>query len=623
MQLYSGLATEFIDQTQRNQIAHRLSDRFFETFRYRPAASEVHSWQNSLTRMANLLQVGNFTDQGVIVEYQLPLTSRRLDVMVTGHGSGGIPGAAIVELKQWEKVEASPIDECVATFVGGRIRDVLHPSIQADGYRQYLVDTHTAFADGQLVLRSCGYLHNLRAVNAEEIYTNEFADVMRRCPSFTADGSDADGVIEFLDAAIGEGGGAETLRAILEGGYRPQRRLLEHTAQIIRNEPTFTLLDEQRIAFNDALHQVRAAQLTGEQTVIIIKGGPGTGKSLIALNLLAELSSENYVAMHATGSKAFTENLRKIVGRRAAAQFGYFNSFVTAEKRSVDLLVCDEAHRIRESSNNRFSRRSDQEQIDELLDVAKVGVFLIDDMQVVRPGELGSSELIRSAAERRGIRILEHELEAQFRCNGSDAYIQWVDNTLGLRRTPQVLWERMDPFDFDVVDSADELDAIIRSKVDEGSSARLAAGYCWRWSDPTDDGQLVSDVKVGQWSRPWNAKPDTGRLAAGIPKSNFWASDPNGLNQVGCIYTAQGFEFDYAGVIWGSDLVYRSGVGWQGQPEHSFDTMVKRSATRTPADFLRLVKHTYRVLLTRGLKGCYVTFTDRETRDFVLSRTEI
>ena len=500
---------------------------------------------------------------------------------------------------------------------------MLHPSRQAADYQQYLLDTHTAFSDGGLVLRACGYLHNMKRVNASELFDERFEDLVREWPSFTGD--DVDDLVPFLDAAVGEGGGAEPLRQVLDGKYRPHRRLLEHTAAVIRNEPIFTLLDEQRVAFNHVLGIVKAYQLGDTSTVVLVRGGPGTGKSLVAVNLLAEMAAQNYVAIHATGSKAFTENLRKQVGSRAAKQFIYFNSFIGAEPRSIDLLVCDEAHRIRESSNHRFMKkdsRSELAQVDELLNVAKVSVFLIDDMQVVRPGEVGSTQLITDAAEARGIRVVEHELEAQFRCNGSDAYVQWVDNTLELRKTPHILWERDDPFDFDVVDSLEELDALIRSRADEGSTARLAAGFCWPWSMPNADGTLVDDVKVDGWSRPWNAKPEGRRLAPGIPKSNFWASDPNGIEQVGCVYTAQGFEFDYVGVIWGRDLVYRFEEGWVGQPEFSQDSVVRRGAKQSPAEFTRLVKHTYRVLLTRGLSGCYVYFEDPQTRDFILSRTE-
>jgi len=98
----------------------------------------------------------------------------------------------------------------------------------------------------------------------------------------------------------------------------------------------------------------------------------------------------------------------------------------------------------------------------------------------------------------------------------------------------------------------------------------------------------------------------------------FWASDPGGIEQVGCVYTAQGFEFDYIGVIFGRDLRYdaRSGA-WVGDPSVSRDHVVK---TRSGARFTDNVKNAYRVLLTRGMRGCYVYFEDAETRAFVEGR---
>jgi hypothetical protein len=201
--------------------------------------------------------------------------------------------------------------------------------------------------------------------------------------------------------------------------------------------------------------------------------------------------------------------------------------------------------------------------------------------------------------------VVEFELEAQFRCNGSEAFVGWVENTLEIRRTPHVLWDAEDAFEFFIVDSPQELEAYVRARVGKGFSARLTAGFCWEWSNPEPDGALADDVVLDDWKMPWNAKPDAGRLAPGIPKSNFWASDPGGLEQVGCIYTAQGFEYEYAGVIFGRDLVYCPDQGWIGQPEYSHDSVVKRSA-KDPAEFAALVKAAYRVLLTRGLKGCAV-----------------
>ncbi len=228
---------------------------------------------------------------------------------------------------------------------------------------------------------------------------------------------------------------------------------------------------------------------------------------------------------------------------------------------------------------------------------------------------MATSGKLKEAASALGARVVYEKLEAQFRCAGSDDYIDWLDHLLDIRQTDVAIYDADNAFDFRVVESADALEGLIQAKAADGASARLTAGFCWPWSDPTPIG-LVDDVKIGNFKRPWNAKPDTGKLPPGVPKSNYWATDPNGIAQVGCVYTAQGFEFDYTGVIWGPDLVYRKDRGWVGLRTASFDPSVKRAKDD---HFLALVKNTYRVLLTRGLKGCYVYFTDDETREYVVS----
>jgi uncharacterized protein len=337
---------------------------------------------------------------------------------------------------------------------------------------------------------------------------------------------------------------------------------------------------------------------------------------------MADLLLEGYNAHYATGSKAFTETLREKIGKRGAPQFKYFNSFTEAELNSLDVLICDESHRIRETSNNRFTRKerqSDLRQIEELLNVSKVAVFFIDDDQVVRPNEVGSVDYIKEYAQKNNCNILEYELDIQFRCGGSDAFVNWVDNTLDIKRTPNIIWSKDEAFDFQIFNSPLEVENAILEKAREGYSARMTAGFCWKWSAPAHNGTLADDVVIGDFRRPWNAKPDSGRLAPGIPKSNLWATDPNGLKQIGCIYTAQGFEFDYAGVIFGKDLIYNfDKQEWVSDKQYSADTVVKGSKDK----FTDLVKNTYRVLISRGLKGCYVYFMDKDTERFVKSRIE-
>lgn len=623
MHLYHGPSTEFVDEATRNLIADRLKDGWIRHFRYNPPDAEIRSWRNSLSKLADAFKLANLDDHGVICEYQLPLTSRRLDVMITGHNDNDRPMASVVELKQWDDAAPSHIDEVVTVWVGGGMREVLHPSVQVTQYREYLADTHEAFSSGRLGIRSAAYLHNFMHDEGHELYASRHAKHLALSPLFA--GNQIDDLAQWLYDDLSQGRGVLLLEDVIHGRYRPNKKLLEHTARMIKREPTYTLLDEQKVAFNSVLAAVADAHSSDEKAVFLIKGGPGTGKSVLAVNLVAELSGAGYSTHHATGSRAFTENLRKSVGSRAAQQFKYFNSYLGEDGELLDVLIADEAHRIRETSANRFTpaeKRSDRSQVEEMMSVARVTVFFIDDLQVVRPGEIGSSDLIRATAQQLGVPVKEYELEAQFRAGGSDAYISWVDNTVAIRRTEHVLWDPEETFDIDVVDSPEELHSIIRHQAESGHSARLVAGFCWPWSDPLADGTLVDDVKVGDtFAMPWNAKPEK-KTAPGIPKSNLWATDPGGIDQVGCIYTAQGFEFDYVGVIFGRDLVYRFGDGWVGQPEHSHDSVVKRSARQSPADFTRLVKQTYRVLMTRGLKGAYFYFEDDQTRDFVMSRID-
>jgi DUF2075 family protein len=621
MHLYSGSTQDFIADAVRSQIAQKLDDAFFEYFRYHPSPSEVRSWQNSLRAMADAVTLADLHDHGVVVELQLPLSSRRIDCLLTGHDDGDRPQAVIVELKQWDAVGPSAIEDCVTVFMGNRERDALHPSRQVGNYERYMKDVHTTFSEGRLGLAACGYMHNMRDTDSL-LFDSAFRTLLAQYPLFT--GGDTDELATFLTGRLSGGDGVALLEEVLKGRYRPHKRLLSHVSRMIANEPAYVLLDEQQVVMNHIVGRVRDRQVSTERSVFLIRGGPGTGKSVIAVNLVGALAGDGLIVEHATGSKAFTENLRKTVGSRASALFGYFNSFANADADSIDVLVCDEAHRLRETSNSRFTKkehRSDLPQVEELLRTARTTVFFIDDLQVVRPGEVGSAQLIRESAERLGIPLFEHELEAQFRCGGSEAFVGWVENTLELARTPFTLWDPSEEFDFDVTDSPEELEALIRSKQAEGHSARLTAGFCWRWSDPRSDGTLESDVQLEGWAMPWNAKPDSGKLAKGIPKSNYWATDPTGVDQVGCVYTAQGFEFDYAGVIFGRDLVYRPRKGWVGQPEFSHDSIVRRAA-KNPDEFTALLKNTYRVLLTRGLRGCHVYFEDEQTRDFVLSRVE-
>jgi uncharacterized protein len=611
--LYSAAGSLFVEDVLLNRIAEKLKISFADQLNRNVSPGELNAWRNSLQSFAHVLSHYELTNVGVVLEMQLPLTSKRLDCLLTGVDESGHPSAVIIELKQWADAEASSISDCVVAFVGQALRDMLHPSQQARLYKQYLEDSSTVFSDGAVSLSACSYLSNHQHSTDSALVANKFSGLLAEVPIFSGDQTQEFG--QFLRQRLASGDGLETLKLVSASKYKASKKLLDHVSQVIKGRSEYVLLDEQQVVFNAVLGLVRGGYHHRQKTVVLVKGGPGTGKTIIALNLMAALSAEGYNVRHATGSRAFTGNLKKILGFRAGEQFSFFNNYVSTEYNCVDVLLCDEAHRLRPNSNNRFQKiKSDKRQVDELVFSSKVAAFLIDDLQVVRPGEVGSCDLIRSAAANAGAVLQEFELDGQFRCAGSEEFIRWVDATLGIMREERI-WQPDGQFDFQVFDSVQDMAEAIRAKANNGYSARLVAGFCWPWSDPDSSGHLVEDVKLDRFSMPWNAKPDAGRLAAGIPKSNFWASDPNGINQVGCVYTAQGFEFDYVGVIFGRDLVYNG--GWSGNRKVSHDNVVKKAREE---EFVNLVKQTYRVLLTRGMKGCYVFFEDAGTKDLVRTR---
>jgi len=622
MRLYAGSSGQFIEDTVQNQITEKMKGEYFAYFRNNPSPAEVSSWRNSLRAVSLVFQSAKLEDHGVVLEYQLLSTSKRLDCMVMGKDGKGDERAVIIELKQWEKCSPADGDNEVISWVGGAKRELLHPSVQVGKYKRYLEEGHEAFYTERnpILLDACSYLHNYSFEKSDVLVDQKFAETLLRFPLFSMD--DVPKLKEYLLERMEAGEGLDVLRRFEAGKYRPCKKLMEYVGKTIKEKPQYVLLDEQQVVYDKVFACARKGFHDKAKNVLIVKGGPGTGKSVIAINLMADLLRQEYNAQYATGSRAFTGTLREIIGERGSELFRYFNSYMDAKRNEVDVLICDESHRIRETSNNRFtvkSKRSKDAQIDELLRVAKVAVFLLDDNQVVRPYEIGSSDYIKKAAEKHGCAIHEYELEAQFRCAGSDAFVNWINNTLEIKRTANVLWNGHEGFDFGICQTPEELDRLIRKKVSEGNSARLAAGFCWEWSNPNRDGTLVDDVVVGKFRRPWNAKSDSGKLAPGIPKEMLWAHDPAGIEQVGCIYTAQGFEFDYVGVIFGLDLRYDfDGQKWIGYPDKSYDSVVKRGKDR----FADMVKNTYRVLLSRGLKGCYVHFMDKDTERFFRSRME-
>lgn len=527
-------------------VAEKLFEQMLYRYGRRTAPSEVRSWRNSLPVLAQDLIDSGLGNVEVILEYQLPLTSQRADVVLAGaHPRTRRSSYVVVELKQWTRARRWDGDSGLVEVDGQPGGPKLHPLLQVRGYCTYVVDFARVLHGDEDAVAGVAYLHN--AASREAV-----ADLFDLRPDshgqlFTA--ADRGSLHEFLRSRLDpDVPGAPYADELLRSAVAPSRQLLAVAADEVQRREQFVLQDQQELAFKLVMHEVAKAQRDDRKAVVIVSGGPGSGKSVIALSLLGELARQGRTVIHATGSRSFTQTLRKVAGHRnprVQKLFKYFNQFMHAERNGLDVLILDEAHRIRETSENRYTRaehRTGRPQLDELLAAARVPVFLLDENQVVRPGEMGAVDAITTFAEARGLIVHHVPLPEQYRCGGSASYIDWVENVLGLADSAPRAWDGDDRFELVVADSPLELEQLLRGKEAEGYTARMTAGYCWPWNDPCSDGTLVPDVHIGDWARPWNLKSD--RRIGTAPPASLWASDPGGFDQVGCVYTAQGFEYD-------------------------------------------------------------------------------
>jgi uncharacterized protein len=613
MKLYENIVKKFKEDVSQNIISDKISNRYQEYYKRRANKSEVRSWINSLNFVKNVLEYAPIEENKIIVEYELPYSEKRIDVILFGKDTEGNDNIVVIELKQWsnESVEDSENEGTIKVDFGQFKKENPHPSLQVEGYCWHLKDFLVVFDEKpKILLSACVYCHNYDKGENEVLYLPKFRKNLEQYPVFSK--KEMMNLGEYLKKKLASDPGLEVFGRFNLSILRPSKKLLDHTGEMINHQQIFHLIDEQITSYKAIMTKAKQVSKSKEKAVIIIKGGPGTGKSVIALEVMGELLRKGVNVVHVTGSSAFTNTLRNILGIRSANQFKFFNSFIDKSKykeNEIDVLICDEAHRIRKTSESRYTPtrlRTGEPQINELIRAAKLTIFFIDERQVVRPTETGNIKLIKETAEKFDAKVYEMpELKTQFRCGGSGNYLEKIETILRIQeKGADIEVDEEIKMELKIVNSPQDLKKLIDEKNKERkNSARMTAGFCWPWSKPNRDGSLVKDVKIGDFEMPWENKDEFWR----------WATEDSGMEQVGTVYTSQGFEFDYIGVIFGNDLVWdNKNKSWYAKPENSYDTMAKKGND----EFAQHLKNVYRVLLTRAHKGVFIYFIDKDTEEY-------
>lgn len=600
-----------------NRIHEIVQDEFVRVLGKAVGRNELASWKNSLQAMDSVISdEGIPNDTGVAIEFNIPQTSKRVDFILTGRGEDGLRSAVIVELKQWQKAEVTNMDAIVRTFVGGREREVSHPSYQAWSYAMLIEDFNENVRQDPIHLRPCAYLHNCDSNKV--ILHPHYEQHLEQAPAFLRD--DAKKLQDFIKKHVKKGDDGEVMYRIRDGRIRPSKSLADHLASLLKGNKEFYLIDDQKTVYESALRL--AEESTAEnKNVLLVNGGPGTGKTVVAINLLVELTNRDRVAKYVTKNSAprqvYQAKLQGSIAKtRIANLFTGSGSFTETKANVFHGLIVDESHRLNEKSG--MFNNLGQNQIKELIAASTFTVFFLDEDQMIHWRDIGSKEQVYHWSRVLGAKVTEMNLESQFRCNGSDGYLAWVDHSLQIRETQNHTLEGSN-YEFKVCGSAQELKELIHRRNQSSNKARLVAGYCWDWvsrktkSNPRPKDHDIS-LDEGEFQAKWNLSED----------GMLWILKPESVHEVGCIHTCQGLELDYVGVIIGPDLTVRDGkVITDGAKRSKGDSsikgykkLLKQDEDEARAKVDRIIKNTYRTLMTRGLKGCYLYTEDFETLSY-------
>ena len=481
-------------------------------------------------------------------------------------------------------------------------------------------DYNQSVQDGDISLNHCTYLHNYRRNNDDALDKEQYLTYLEEAPAFTK--GQVPDLRQFIKKSIIKGDNKEILYYIDKGRIRPSKSLQNSIASMIKGNKEFVMIDEQKVVYEEILSTSMKCMNDNKKRTIIVQGGPGTGKTVVAINLLAELTGkEQYVQYVSKNSAPRSVYLKKLKGvmKKSSVDNMFKGSgiYTEAEDGLVHTILVDEAHRLNAKSG--MFQNMGENQIKEIIHASKCSVFFIDESQRVTMSDIGSVAEIEKWAKHENSEITYMELKSQFRCNGSDGYLAWLDDVLDIRETANYDMDDID-YDIRICDTPNEVRNIVIERNKAPNHARILAGYCWNWLKEGKNDSNVHDIKIGDFEMSWN-----------LGNSTTYAIDDTSVNEIGCIHTSQGLEFDYVGVIIGEDMRYENGkivtdFTKRARTDQSLKCINKlysedpRKAMEVADE---IIKNTYRTLMTRGMKGCYVYCVDEKLREYLKKRVEV
>lgn len=581
--------------------------------------SQDRAFSQSLERVSNVFGEGRI-DQNLYcaIEYVIFASNKcRIDFMLSGYDEEGIQNLVIIELKQWSNGNVSLIQNSEnityldALVAKGCVRETIHPSEQAMGYRRLFENFYSVVADNPIHIHTCSFLHNFLDEKGNPLTDSRFQGLLDVSPTFLK--TDNRRLRDFVTTYLRKPDDGTIFECLDSSTIAPTKQLVDNVNSLILHNDSLALFDAQQVVFNAIMAKIQECIHTRKKATFIINGGPGTGKSLVALKALGtiyckKLGKAFYLAQNSSVRHAFSEAIRqnkdaKGVDSLLSYSGNWVKSATAKEENEIECVLVDEAHRLTKSTQGAVAGKVI---LDEIIHSALVSVFFIDEGQFVTYKDAGTISAIKESAERHHSEIIvkpEFTLETQFRCNGSDGFIAFVDYVIhGKKPDTQHLHFQYDLRFYE--DAKEMYQEVLRHNNGE-EKARVVAGYCYEWEHNSDP--VVTPVGL-----PWNRDTKT------------WATRMDSIDECGCVFSAQGVEFDYIGVIIGKDLMFdaassqpRVHVENHAESDHTY---MNAGFRRTPENLKKaetFIRNAYKILLTRGIKGCFIYCEDKALGEFL------
>lgn len=624
----------------RDYVLSEMEQNFRELYEKEVSNSEKNSWKNSLYIFIELLKVNGYGQLQLIAEYSL-INKIRIDAILLGYNrdKNSKPLAIIVELKQWSTVKENNIDDSHYVNVdlyNGNYDHRLHPIQQTMNYERIIKCHHSTVNAGEIIISSIQYLHNYDLKNKYKLFEGDYDPYIINEPFLFVSGEE-DKLIYLLDTKYSkEQRDSAPSDIFLSGKYTIGKQGFEAIESILNGKVFAAMKDDQMEISLEIAKLLKSFSDEPRNMCIVVTGSAGTGKTYIGMNALrSALKFKDYFNLeNIIFSFSRNRTLKEVLEKESKIDWPYLDDINTEEdiknKEGYKLIVVDEAHRMENidcSLGKLFNKQP------------RIVVILQDDYQRVRITERGTLYNICKFLDSEKIPKYLFKLESQKRSGEQGDYVQRVQSLLfNLEiKNPSSFID----FEINTSFSLSQIDNLLKSKLND-FTAKWYASFDWVWetkkigANPSRKNleEMQYDIAIDEWGyrfrKYWNPSYHQYEWYKGEPriiqsKDGSLSLTIEAIDQVGCVYTAQGLDYDYIGLIWFKGLTWNNKKNkWEinkdeikdGPFKEQVDDYLKENKYNNKAhtDVINILLNQYYILLTRARKGIYIWFEDKATK---------